>query len=50
MFYSATPGFVSRTAPVKTKEQRKVSSLAKRVSKAVRESRKPGPVTIITLK
>lgn len=48
--YSSSPGFVSRTAPVKTKEQKKVSRLAKRSTSAVRENRKPGPVTITILK
>ena len=42
--------FVSRQAAPKTKEQKKVSSLAKRQSTRLRESRKSGPVTVITLR
>lgn len=38
--------FTSRTAPVKTKEQKKVSILALRVNSAAKNRQKSGPVTI----
>ena len=36
--------FIARNAPVKTKEQKKVSRLAIRVNKATRDARRNGPV------
>lgn len=38
--------FLSRVAPVKTKEQKRVSRVAKRENSAVAARRKSGPVSI----
>jgi hypothetical protein len=38
--------FIARNAPVKTKEQKRVSRVAIRVNKAVREARRNGPVVV----
>lgn len=39
--------FLTVNAPVKTKEQKKVSRIAIKVSKAVRENRKPSPCVVV---
>ena len=39
--------FVSRTPAVKTKEQRKVSALAKRINTAKRKASQSGPCVVL---
>ncbi len=39
--------FMTTNAPVKTKEQKKVSRLAVKVSKAVRSSHMPSPCVVV---
>lgn len=42
--------FITTKVPAKTPEQKKVTRIANRISKATREARKSGPVFIVVKK